>query len=33
MNAITGATMTSDKLETILNDTLRKFIEETNEQR
>lgn len=33
VNAITGATMTSGKLETILNDTLRKCVEETNEQR
>ena len=33
VNAITGATMTSGKLETILNDTLRKCVEDTHEQR
>jgi Na+-transporting NADH:ubiquinone oxidoreductase subunit C len=33
VNAITGATMTSGKLEAILNDTIKKFVEETNEQR
>lgn len=32
VNAITGATMTSDKLEGILNETLRKFVEESHEQ-
>lgn len=33
VNAITGATLTSGKLETILNNTLRKSVEENNEQR
>jgi Na+-transporting NADH:ubiquinone oxidoreductase subunit C len=31
VNAITGATMTSDKLEVILNDIIRKFVEESHE--
>ncbi len=33
VDAITGATMTCDKLQAILDDIMTKFVEETNEQR